>query len=118
MYPPMLFGRWSTSAESPGRVAHPFGRWAGLPSIGWGCRRVARAPPPGLAGRRGGVLAEVFDELCVLEAPPLIAGWTMIMGWTLITGATVTRDDDMEMLARPWRACGAACVWARPAVCV
>jgi hypothetical protein len=37
-------------------------------------------------------VAEVFDELCVLEAPPLIVGCTvppLIDGWTFIVGSTV-----------------------------
>ena len=29
-------------------------------------------------------VADVFDELCVLDAPPLIVGWTLIMGRTVI----------------------------------
>jgi len=32
----------------------------------------------------GAVLADVFDELCVLEVPPLTVGWTVIAGWILI----------------------------------
>jgi hypothetical protein len=34
----------------------------------------------------GAVLADVFEELCVLDAPPLTVGWTAIEGWTLIVG--------------------------------
>lgn len=29
-------------------------------------------------------VADVFDELCVLDAPPLIVGWTLITGRTVI----------------------------------
>jgi hypothetical protein len=55
----------------------------------------------------GAVLADVFDELCVLDVPPLIAGCTMIIGWTVIVGATVIVDEELAMLVRspcPWRA--------------
>jgi hypothetical protein len=34
----------------------------------------------------GAVLADVFDELCVLDAPPLTVGWTAIDGCTLMVG--------------------------------
>jgi hypothetical protein len=41
----------------------------------------------------GLVLADVFEELCVLELPPLTVGWTLIegctLGWTLIEGWTL-----------------------------
>jgi hypothetical protein len=35
-------------------------------------------------GVAGAVLADVFDELCVLEVPPLTVGWTVMAGWILI----------------------------------
>jgi hypothetical protein len=31
-------------------------------------------------------LAEVLEELCVLEVPPLTVGWTVMAGWMLIVG--------------------------------
>jgi hypothetical protein len=34
----------------------------------------------------GAVLADVFDELWVLDAPPLTVGWTAIDGCTLMVG--------------------------------
>ena len=44
----------------------------------------------GVVTGAGADVAEVFDELCVLEAPPLIVGWTvppLIDGWTFIVGS-------------------------------
>jgi hypothetical protein len=35
-------------------------------------------------------LVAVFDELWVLDVPPLMAGSTLIVGWMSIAGATIT----------------------------
>jgi hypothetical protein len=34
-------------------------------------------------------LAEVLEELCVLDVPPLTVGWTLMPGWTSTVGWTL-----------------------------
>src|SRR5207249_679756 len=62
----------------------------------------------------GWVLAEVFELLCVLDAPPLTDGEMLNTGCTLIAGATVIIGEAVAIarappcpcrpiLRRPWR---------------
>jgi hypothetical protein len=34
-------------------------------------------------------LADVLEELCVLDVPPLTVGWTLMAGWMVIIGCTL-----------------------------
>jgi hypothetical protein len=45
----------------------------------------AEPVPAGVDGA-GVELADVLEELCVLDVPPLTVGWTLMPGWTLMAG--------------------------------
>jgi hypothetical protein len=55
----------------------------------------------------GAVVAEVVDDVSVLEVPPFTVGctlnWgeTLMIGWTVITGAEMALDTPLIFIARP-----------------
>ena len=55
----------------------------------------------------GAVVAEVVDDVSVLEVPPftvgctLNCGWTFMIGWTVIMGAEMALETPLIFIARP-----------------
>jgi hypothetical protein len=55
----------------------------------------------------GAVVAEVVDDVSVLDVPPFTVGctlnwgWTLMMGWTVITGAEIALETPLIRIARP-----------------
>ena len=55
----------------------------------------------------GAVVADVVDDVSVLEVPPftvgctLNCGWTFMIGWTVIMGAEMALETPLIFIARP-----------------
>jgi hypothetical protein len=60
-----------------------------------------------VVGALGAVVAEVVDDVSVLEVPPftvgctLNCGWTLMIGWTVIMGAEMALETPLIFIARP-----------------
>ena len=66
---------------------------------------------PAGATDAGVELADVLEELCVLDVPPLTVGWTLIDGWMLIVGWKSIIAIAMAIgPRRPWARWAAGCV--------